>query len=55
MPLDAATLAAVDAVLIATDHSTIDYDFVVQHAALVVDSRNATRNVRGDRSKIVLA
>jgi len=55
VPLDAATLAAVDAVLIATDHSTIDYDFVVQHAPLVVDSRNATRNVRGDRAKIVLA
>ena len=53
--LDAATLSAADAVLIATDHSAVDYAFVVRHARLVVDSRNATRNVRTDREKIVLA
>jgi len=53
--LTAEALAAVDAVLIATDHSTIDYDFIVRHASLVVDSRNATRNVRDGRQKIVLA
>lgn len=55
VPLDAATLAAADAVLIATDHTTIDYDFVVRHARLVVDSRNATRNVRDGRERIVMA
>ncbi len=53
--LDAATIAAADAVLIATDHTTVDYDFVVRHAQLVVDSRNATRNVRDGRERIVLA
>ncbi len=53
--LTAETLAAVDAVLIATDHSTIDYDHVVRHARLVVDARNATRNVSQGRDKIVLA
>lgn len=53
--LDAETLSSADAVLIATDHSTVDYAFVVRHARLVVDSRNATRNVRTDREKIVLA
>jgi len=42
-------------VLIATDHTTVDYAFVVRHARLVVDSRNATRNVREQREKIVLA
>jgi UDP-N-acetyl-D-glucosamine dehydrogenase len=55
VPLEAETLAAVDAVLIATDHTTVDYDFVVRHARLVVDSRNATRNVRDGRERIVLA
>jgi hypothetical protein len=28
-------------VLIATDHSNVDYGFVVEHAQLVVDARNA--------------
>lgn len=48
-------LRAADAVLISTDHSSVDYDAVVRHARLVVDSRNATRNVRDAREKIVLA
>ncbi|HBO43474.1 MAG TPA: nucleotide sugar dehydrogenase, partial [Planctomycetaceae bacterium] len=44
-PLTAEFLAGVDCVLIATDHSSVDYDFVVKHAPLVVDTRNATKNV----------
>ena len=55
VPLTAESLAAADAVLIATDHSAFDYDFIVEHARLVVDTRNATRNVRSGREKIVLA
>ena len=38
-------LAAQDCVLIATDHSSYDYDFIVRHAPLVIDTRNATKNV----------
>ena len=38
-------LAAQDCVLIATDHSAYDYEFIVRHAPLVVDTRNATKNV----------
>ena len=45
-------LLEADAVLIATDHDKVDYNFVVQHAWLVVDIRNATKAVQ-DRSKIV--
>jgi UDP-N-acetyl-D-glucosamine dehydrogenase len=48
-------LQATDAVLIATDHSCIDYDMVVRSAPLVVDTRNATRDVVAGREKIVLA
>src|SRR5262249_35645785 len=51
-PLETAFLAAQDCVLIATDHSAYDYDFIVKHAKLVVDTRNATRNVREGREKI---
>lgn len=51
-PLDAKFLAGQDCVLIATDHSAYDYDFIVQHSKLVVDTRNATGNVRDGREKI---
>lgn len=54
-PLTAAFLAQQDCVLIATDHSAYDYEFIVQHAPLVIDTRNATRGVREGREKIVKA
>ena len=45
-------LAAQDCVLIATDHSAYDYDFIVEHAPLVVDTRNATVGVTEGRERI---
>jgi UDP-N-acetyl-D-glucosamine dehydrogenase len=53
--LDDRTIAAADCVLIATDHSAYDYDRIVRHARRIVDTRNATHNVRQDRNKIVKA
>ena len=47
-------LSAYDCVLIATDHSSYDYDSIAEHANLVVDTRNATRRVKQHRDKIVL-
>ena len=55
VPLTAERLAEQDAVLIATDHSAYDFDWIVACAALVVDTRNATRNVTSGREKIVKA
>ena len=52
--IDATSLAAYDAVLIATEHSDVDYAAVVKHSTLVVDTRNATRHV-ADQTKIVKA
>ena len=49
------TLAQADVVLIATDHSTLDYQFIVEHARIVVDTRNATRGVTRSREKIYRA
>ena len=43
-----------DCVLITTDHSSYDYDFIVKNAKRVIDARNATKNVKAGRSKIVL-
>ena len=51
-PLTAEFLAEQDCVLIATDHSCYDYDFIVRHARLVLDTRNATKNVTDGREKI---
>ncbi|HUY32390.1 MAG TPA: nucleotide sugar dehydrogenase [Pirellulales bacterium] len=50
--LSAEFLAGQDCVLIATNHSAYDYDFIVRHSALVVDTRNATRLVREGRERI---
>jgi UDP-N-acetyl-D-glucosamine dehydrogenase len=50
--LNAETLCQYDAVLIATDHSSYDYDFVACHSRLVIDTRNATRNVTKYQEKI---
>ena len=50
--LTADYLRAQDCVLIATDHSAFDYDFIVSHSRLVVDTRNATKRVRTGREKI---
>ena len=52
--LTPAALASYDCVLIATDHTSYDYNAIVEAAKLVVDSRNATRRVAKGREKIVL-
>jgi len=41
-----------DCVIITTHHSVYDYAWVVKHAQSVVDTRNATRDVRHHREKI---
>ena len=38
IPLDEKTIREYDAVFILTDHSNIDYQWVVDHANLVVDT-----------------
>lgn len=53
VPLTDEALADADSVLILTDHSTVDYERVVAKAKLVVDTRNATKDVRENREKIV--
>ncbi|QDS93120.1 UDP-N-acetyl-D-glucosamine 6-dehydrogenase [Roseimaritima multifibrata] len=45
-------LAQQDCVLIATDHTAFDYEMIVKHAQMVVDTRNATVKVLTNRDKI---
>ena len=53
VPLTDETLAAADAVVIVTDHRDVDYQRVVDAAAIVVDTRNVTAATRGGRARIV--
>jgi len=46
VPLTKDNLGRYDCVIIATDHSDYDYDFIVENSSLVVDTRNATKGVR---------
>ncbi|TKJ33311.1 MAG: UDP-N-acetyl-D-glucosamine dehydrogenase [Planctomycetes bacterium B3_Pla] len=53
--LTAKMLAGYDVVLISTDHSNYDYDWIVKNAKLVVDSRNATGAIRRAARKVIKA
>ncbi len=53
--LTAEYLRSRDCVLIATDHSAYDWNWIAQHAPLIVDTRNATRNVSAPKATIVRA
>ena len=44
-----------DAVIIVTDHSDVDYGFVLRHAQLVIDTRNATGPFRKHGDPVLLA
>jgi len=51
--LTADELANADAVVIVTDHKAVDYQFVIDHAALVIDSRNATARLTPSTARVV--
>ncbi len=51
-PLTPEYLSGQDCILIATDHSAYDYDFIAEHAPLIVDTRNACADVKSGREKI---
>jgi UDP-N-acetyl-D-glucosamine dehydrogenase len=45
--------AEYDAVVVVTDHRATDYGRMLREAKLIVDTRDALRNVEGDKSKVV--
>lgn len=51
--LTAETLRHIDCVAIVTNHQNVDYEWVVEHSPLVIDARNATRNVERNQDKIL--
>jgi UDP-N-acetyl-D-glucosamine dehydrogenase len=52
-PLTAESLAAQDCVVVVTDHSCLNWAWVVEHAPLVVDTRNVTGDLMSHREKVV--
>ncbi len=48
-------VSASDAVIVVTDHSNIDYAMILEHARLVVDTRNATAPYRRPSHKVIMA
>jgi UDP-N-acetyl-D-glucosamine dehydrogenase len=46
-------LERADAVVVITDHSGVDYQFVADNTRLVVDTRNATSKLKASRARIV--
>jgi UDP-N-acetyl-D-glucosamine dehydrogenase len=55
VPLTPELLAEQDCVLVVTDHSRYDFDFIADNARLVVDTRNATAGCCAARCRIVKA
>ena len=55
VPVEPEVLEQMDAVIIVTDHSAYDMNQVVKHAPLVIDTRNATREIDDMRDKIMMA
>lgn len=53
VPLTDDLLRSQDCVVITTAHGCIDYEWVVQESALVIDTRNATKRVGGDRGHVI--
>jgi len=50
--INARTIGSVDCVAILTDHSDYNYQWIVDKAKVVVDTRNATKNIKNNREKI---
>jgi UDP-N-acetyl-D-glucosamine dehydrogenase len=46
-------LVAADAVVIVTEHAAVDYQLVVDHADLVVDTRRALKQVRPGKARVI--
>lgn len=47
-------LQAADIVVITTDHSTFDYEMIVQHSKVVIDTRNACKNATKEKDNVVV-
>jgi UDP-N-acetyl-D-glucosamine dehydrogenase len=52
--LTAENLNAADCILVATNHSAYDYDFILKHGRLIVDTRNVFAG-KETQHKVIMA
>jgi UDP-N-acetyl-D-glucosamine dehydrogenase len=55
VPLSGESLASYDCVLISTNHTVYDWQMIADRSRLIIDTRNAMKNVTGRRDHIVPA
>jgi UDP-N-acetyl-D-glucosamine dehydrogenase len=55
VPLTPESLAGYDCVLVSTHHSAYDWQAIADHSRLIIDTRNALKDVKGRREHIVPA
>jgi UDP-N-acetyl-D-glucosamine dehydrogenase len=53
VPLEQEIIETADCVIITTDHSNVNYNWVISHAGLVVDTRNVTKHLSLVEAKII--
>jgi UDP-N-acetyl-D-glucosamine dehydrogenase len=53
VPLEQEIVEAADCVIITTDHSHVNYGWVMSHAGLVIDTRNVTKNMSVIDTKLI--
>ena len=53
VPLTPETLAAADGVVIITGHKDIDYEWVIAHSPVVIDTVNVTHNLKIDTGNVL--
>ncbi len=54
-PLTVKNIEKSDVVIIVTDHDEIDYNLLVKHSDLLIDTRNATSRVKGKKRNVHFA
>ncbi len=55
VPLTPRNLAKYDLVIVAADHSAVDYGLVGKHASLILDTRNAMAGLAGVKARVAKA
>jgi len=53
-PLTKDLIENMDAVVITTGHTTVDYGFVADNAKILFDTKNVTKNMRANRKNLFI-
>lgn len=53
LELDKKPLKSIDCAVIVTDHTCFDYQCIVDYAPLIVDTRNATKDIKSGKERVV--